>query len=154
MIRVPSTNTLPLKRSPPSRIRLSHAFPRSRRRSRGAAGASLYDPSPDGQPVIGEIAPNIFVDAGTSGHGFKIAPCSRWARRQPRAQTSRRLATYAFRPEPVRVTEISLDGAARLLRVSVACPRRSHGPACSTCLVRRGESNAGRVGQFLTREDV
>jgi glycine/D-amino acid oxidase-like deaminating enzyme len=36
--------------------------------------ASLYDVSPDWQPVIGEIAPHIFVDAGTSGHGFKLAP--------------------------------------------------------------------------------
>ena len=37
--------------------------------------ASLYDVSPDWQPMIGEIAPGIFVDAGTSGHGFKLAPC-------------------------------------------------------------------------------
>ena len=36
--------------------------------------ASLYDVSPDWQPVIGEIAPGAFVDAGTSGHGFKLAP--------------------------------------------------------------------------------
>ncbi len=36
--------------------------------------ASLYDLSPDWQPVIGEIAPGVFVDAGTSGHGFKLAP--------------------------------------------------------------------------------
>jgi glycine/D-amino acid oxidase-like deaminating enzyme len=36
--------------------------------------ASLYDVSPDWQPVIGEIATGIFVDAGTSGHGFKLAP--------------------------------------------------------------------------------
>ena len=36
--------------------------------------ASLYDVSPDWQPMIGEIAPGVFVDAGTSGHGFKIAP--------------------------------------------------------------------------------
>ncbi len=36
--------------------------------------ASLYDVSPDWQPVIGEVAPNVFVDAGTSGHGFKLAP--------------------------------------------------------------------------------
>jgi glycine/D-amino acid oxidase-like deaminating enzyme len=35
---------------------------------------SLYDVSPDWQPVIGEIAPGVFVDAGTSGHGFKLAP--------------------------------------------------------------------------------
>jgi len=36
--------------------------------------ASLYDVSPDWMPVIGEIAPGVFVDAGTSGHGFKLAP--------------------------------------------------------------------------------
>jgi glycine/D-amino acid oxidase-like deaminating enzyme len=30
--------------------------------------------SPDWQPVIGEIADGVFVDAGTSGHGFKLAP--------------------------------------------------------------------------------
>ena len=34
----------------------------------------LYDVSPDWQPVIGKIAERIFVDAGTSGHGFKLAP--------------------------------------------------------------------------------
>lgn len=36
--------------------------------------ASLYDVSPDWQPVIGEVAPGVFVDAGSSGHGFKLAP--------------------------------------------------------------------------------
>jgi glycine/D-amino acid oxidase-like deaminating enzyme len=36
--------------------------------------ASLYDVSPDWQPVIGEIAGGVFVDAGSSGHGFKLAP--------------------------------------------------------------------------------
>jgi glycine/D-amino acid oxidase-like deaminating enzyme len=36
--------------------------------------ASLYDVSPDWMPLIGEIAPGVFVDAGTSGHGFKLAP--------------------------------------------------------------------------------
>lgn len=36
--------------------------------------ASLYDVSPDWQPVIGEIAQGVFIDAGTSGHGFKLAP--------------------------------------------------------------------------------
>src|SRR5579864_7935850 len=36
--------------------------------------ASLYDVSPDWMPVIGEIAPGVFADAGTSGHGFKLAP--------------------------------------------------------------------------------
>ena len=36
--------------------------------------ASLYDVSPDWMPVIGEMAPGVFVDAGTSGHGFKLGP--------------------------------------------------------------------------------
>lgn len=36
--------------------------------------ASLYDVSPDWMPVIGEIGPGVFVDAGTSGHGFKLGP--------------------------------------------------------------------------------
>lgn len=36
--------------------------------------ASLYDVSPDWQPVIGEISEGVYVDAGTSGHGFKLAP--------------------------------------------------------------------------------
>lgn len=36
--------------------------------------ASLYDVSPDWQPVIGEVTSGVFVDAGTSGHGFKLAP--------------------------------------------------------------------------------
>ena len=36
--------------------------------------ASLYDVSPDWMPVIAEVAPGVFVDAGTSGHGFKLGP--------------------------------------------------------------------------------
>jgi glycine/D-amino acid oxidase-like deaminating enzyme len=36
--------------------------------------ASLYDVSPDWMPVLGEIAPGVVVDAGTSGHGFKLGP--------------------------------------------------------------------------------
>lgn len=35
---------------------------------------SLYDVSPDWQPVIGAVGDGIFVSAGTSGHGFKLAP--------------------------------------------------------------------------------
>lgn len=46
---------------------LAHAVPRG-------GWASLYDVSPDWQPVIGEIADGILVDAGSSGHGFKLAP--------------------------------------------------------------------------------
>jgi len=47
--------------------RLQHATARG-------GWASLYDVSPDWQPVIGEIAEGVYVDAGTSGHGFKLAP--------------------------------------------------------------------------------
>jgi glycine/D-amino acid oxidase-like deaminating enzyme len=36
--------------------------------------ASLYDVSPDWMPMIGEIADGVYIDAGTSGHGFKLAP--------------------------------------------------------------------------------
>ncbi len=36
--------------------------------------ASLYDVSPDWQPVVGAVESGIFVDCGTSGHGFKLAP--------------------------------------------------------------------------------
>jgi sarcosine oxidase, subunit beta len=58
--------------------RLSHAITRRvpdlEHAETHGGWASLYDVSPDWQPVIGEIAPGIFVDAGTSGHGFKLAP--------------------------------------------------------------------------------
>ena len=36
--------------------------------------ASVYDVSPDWQPVIGEVADGVVVHAGSSGHGFKLAP--------------------------------------------------------------------------------
>jgi glycine/D-amino acid oxidase-like deaminating enzyme len=39
-----------------------------------ASWASLYDVSPDWQPVIGQVSEHTFIDAGTSGHGFKLAP--------------------------------------------------------------------------------
>jgi sarcosine oxidase, subunit beta len=54
-----------------------HAIERVPARSRAVARtswASLYDVSPDWQPVIGHLTERVFVDAGTSGHGFKIAP--------------------------------------------------------------------------------
>lgn len=33
--------------------------------------ACMYDMSPDHMPVIGEVAPGVYVDAGTSGNGFQ-----------------------------------------------------------------------------------
>ncbi|MCI0635464.1 MAG: FAD-binding oxidoreductase [Actinobacteria bacterium] len=48
--------------------------PKLQRATARGGWASLYDVSPDWQPVIGEIADGVFVDAGTSGHGFKLAP--------------------------------------------------------------------------------
>ena len=40
--------------------------------------SSLYDVSPDWQPVVGEVDEQVFIDAGTSGHGFKLAAA--WGR--------------------------------------------------------------------------
>lgn len=51
-----------------------YRVPHLARTSFSGGWASLYDVSPDWQPVIGEIAPGVFVAAGTSGHGFKLAP--------------------------------------------------------------------------------
>jgi sarcosine oxidase subunit beta len=51
-----------------------HRVPQLARAQAQGGWASLYDVSPDWMPVIGEIAPGVFVDAGTSGHGFKLAP--------------------------------------------------------------------------------
>jgi len=49
-------------------------IPRLKEAESTGGWASLYDVSPDWMPVIGEIAPGVFVDAGTSGHGFKLGP--------------------------------------------------------------------------------
>jgi glycine/D-amino acid oxidase-like deaminating enzyme len=49
-------------------------IPRLKEAQSTGGWASLYDVSPDWMPVIGEIAPGVFVDAGTSGHGFKLGP--------------------------------------------------------------------------------
>ncbi|WP_154676822.1 NAD(P)/FAD-dependent oxidoreductase [Parafrankia discariae] len=43
-------------------------------RARAGGWSALYDVSPDWQPVIGRITDRVWVDAGTSGHGFKLAP--------------------------------------------------------------------------------
>lgn len=54
--------------------RLVRRIPAMARAEPRGGWASLYDVSPDWQPLIGEVSPGIFVDAGTSGHGFKLAP--------------------------------------------------------------------------------
>jgi glycine/D-amino acid oxidase-like deaminating enzyme len=54
--------------------RVVRRVPQLERSEAHGGWASLYDVSPDWQPVIGEVAPGVFVDAGTSGHGFKLAP--------------------------------------------------------------------------------
>jgi glycine/D-amino acid oxidase-like deaminating enzyme len=48
--------------------------PSPARARREGGWAALYDVSPDWQPVIGRLSDRVFVDAGTSGHGFKLAP--------------------------------------------------------------------------------
>lgn len=54
--------------------RVTTRVPRLRASEVRAGWASLYDVSPDWQPMIGKIGPHVFIDAGTSGHGFKLAP--------------------------------------------------------------------------------
>jgi sarcosine oxidase subunit beta len=34
----------------------------------------VYDMTPDGHPIVDEVAPGLWVAAGFSGHGFMIAP--------------------------------------------------------------------------------
>jgi sarcosine oxidase, subunit beta len=34
----------------------------------------FYDMTPDGQPIVGELAEGLWVAAGFSGHGFMVAP--------------------------------------------------------------------------------
>lgn len=53
---------------------VTRRLPRLRDAVSTGGWSSLYDVSPDWMPVIGEIAPGVFIDAGTSGHGFKLAP--------------------------------------------------------------------------------
>jgi glycine/D-amino acid oxidase-like deaminating enzyme len=52
---------------------VSRRFPSMSDATFAGGWASLYDVSPDWQPVIGEVAENVVVDTGTSGHGFKLA---------------------------------------------------------------------------------
>ncbi|WP_308103093.1 NAD(P)/FAD-dependent oxidoreductase [Streptomyces albus] len=53
---------------------LRHRVPAMGEATLRGGWAGLYDVSPDWQPVIGEVAERVFVTAGTSGHGFKLAP--------------------------------------------------------------------------------
>jgi len=43
-------------------------------RAEARGGWASLRSGPDWQPVIAEIAPGVYVDAGTSSHGFKVAP--------------------------------------------------------------------------------
>src|SRR5262249_5453870 len=36
--------------------------------------SGIYDVTPDWHPAIGEVADGVYVAAGFSGHGFKLAP--------------------------------------------------------------------------------
>jgi sarcosine oxidase subunit beta len=78
--------------------------------------ASLYDVSPDWQPVIGQVSEHTFVDAGTSGHGFKLAPAlGEYVARLLMDDADERLEQFS----PFRFAEGSLlssgFGAARIL---------------------------------------
>lgn len=54
----------------------AHRYPRAADAEVRGGYASLYDITPDWQPVLGAVpgADGVFVAAGFSGHGFKLAP--------------------------------------------------------------------------------
>ena len=89
---------------------LAHYHRSVRRRLRGAdrgvwrgAWSGIYDVTADWEPVIGRVpgADGLFVAAGFSGHGFKLAPAV-----------------------GVSVAELALDGAASSFDVSLLDPLR------------------------------
>ncbi|MFL6239376.1 MAG: NAD(P)/FAD-dependent oxidoreductase [Actinomycetes bacterium] len=53
---------------------LVHRFPSLADCALTRGWAGVYDVSPDWQPIIGEVATNVVIDCGSSGHGFKLAP--------------------------------------------------------------------------------
>ncbi|MEU9889920.1 FAD-dependent oxidoreductase [Sphaerisporangium sp. NPDC051011] len=101
--------------------RLARAVARrspARRRAAVTGGwASLYDVSPDWQPVTGRVGERIFVDAGTSGHGFKLAPA--WGEHVARLvlgeATDPRLAAFGPQRFAAGTTLAAGFGAARIL---------------------------------------
>jgi glycine/D-amino acid oxidase-like deaminating enzyme len=38
------------------------------------AWGGAYDAAPDWNPIVGELEPGLWVAAGLSGHGLKLAP--------------------------------------------------------------------------------
>ncbi|MBB4919632.1 NAD(P)/FAD-dependent oxidoreductase [Streptosporangium saharense] len=86
--------------TPEETVRLATVSARrspARRRAVPVGGwASLYDVSPDWQPVTGRVTEHVLVDAGTSGHGFKLAPA--WGEHVARlvlGEADPRLAAFA-----------------------------------------------------------
>jgi sarcosine oxidase subunit beta len=54
----------------------AHRFPGASEASVRGGYASIYDITPDWQPVLGAMpeAAGVYVAAGFSGHGFKLGP--------------------------------------------------------------------------------
>ena len=59
-----------------ARVQLEQRLPEYRSRADQAAQAALYTLTPDSQPILGTLCgiEGLFVAAGFSGHGFKLAP--------------------------------------------------------------------------------
>ncbi len=59
-----------------ARAKLEQRMPLYRSRADQAPQAAWYTLTPDSQPILGKIAgiENLFIAAGFSGHGFKLAP--------------------------------------------------------------------------------
>ena len=59
----------------PERLRrLEHRLPLARGTRASGTWAGLYDMTPDGHPILGAIAPGVYVACGFSGHGFMQSP--------------------------------------------------------------------------------
>jgi glycine/D-amino acid oxidase-like deaminating enzyme len=57
------------------RARLSKRFPAMARSQPRGGWAGVYDVTPDSYPIVDAVGPEgLFVAAGFSGHGFKLAP--------------------------------------------------------------------------------
>ncbi len=59
-----------------ARAKLEERMPLYRSRADQAPQAAWYTLTPDSQPILGKLAgvENLFIAAGFSGHGFKLAP--------------------------------------------------------------------------------
>ena len=54
--------------------RLKHRYPPAEEATIERGWAGLYDMTPDGHPILGEVADGVYAACGFSGHGFMQSP--------------------------------------------------------------------------------